>query len=136
MAPTYAFDVRGRIKVEPKEKIKERLRRSPDRADALRLPSGHCYQEGSCASRGCGSSWKLLAPRIQFLYRYVTGTMAARRRRDTAALRKRVRSQNSTEGCSFSVQMLARPGIDRSRPANRRASFRGMLLRGRLPDRY
>jgi len=26
MAPTYAFDVRGRIKVEPKEKIKERGR--------------------------------------------------------------------------------------------------------------
>ena len=32
VAPIYAFDLRGRIKVEPKEKIKERLRRSPDRA--------------------------------------------------------------------------------------------------------
>ena len=40
MAPIYAFDLRGRIKVEPKEKIKERLRRSPDRADALVLAVG------------------------------------------------------------------------------------------------
>jgi phage terminase large subunit len=40
VAPTYAFDLRGRIKVEPKEKIKERLRRSPDRADALALAVG------------------------------------------------------------------------------------------------
>ncbi|HLW61177.1 MAG TPA: hypothetical protein VKV57_14840 [bacterium] len=35
LVATYAFDLRGRIKVEPKEKFKERLRRSPDRADAL-----------------------------------------------------------------------------------------------------
>ncbi len=40
LAPNYAFDLRGRIKVEPKEKIKERLRRSPDRADALALAVG------------------------------------------------------------------------------------------------
>jgi len=40
VAPTYAFDLRGRIKVEPKAKIKERLRRSPDRADALALAVG------------------------------------------------------------------------------------------------
>jgi phage terminase large subunit len=40
VAPTYAFDLRGRTKVEPKEKIKERLRRSPDRADALALAVG------------------------------------------------------------------------------------------------
>jgi hypothetical protein len=46
VAPTYAFDVRGRIKVEPKEKIKERLRRSPDRADALALAVGPLYPGG------------------------------------------------------------------------------------------
>lgn len=45
VAPTYSFDVRGRIKVEPKDKLKERLLRSPDRADGLALavytpPSG------------------------------------------------------------------------------------------------
>jgi hypothetical protein len=46
VAPTYAFDVRGRIKVEPKEKIKERLRRSPDRADALALAVAPLYPWG------------------------------------------------------------------------------------------
>jgi len=44
--PTYAFDLRGRIKVEPKEKIKERLRRSPDRADALALAVGPLLSGG------------------------------------------------------------------------------------------
>lgn len=36
-AARYSFDERGRYVVEKKEKIKERLRRSPDRADALGL---------------------------------------------------------------------------------------------------
>ena len=35
VAPTFAFDVRGRIKVEPKDHIKARLRRSPDRDGRL-----------------------------------------------------------------------------------------------------
>lgn len=37
VAPTYTFDMRGRIKVDTKDKIKERLGRSPDRADGLGL---------------------------------------------------------------------------------------------------
>lgn len=37
VAPEYDFDARGRYKVEPKAKTKERLGRSPDRADALCL---------------------------------------------------------------------------------------------------
>lgn len=37
VAPTYSFDLQGRQKVEPKDKIKERLGRSPDRADSLAL---------------------------------------------------------------------------------------------------
>ncbi len=49
VAPIYAFDVRGRIKVEPKEKIKERLRRSPDRADALALAVGPLLPGGQLA---------------------------------------------------------------------------------------
>lgn len=38
-APTYAFDVKGRLKVETKDDIRAKLRpqRSPDRADALAL---------------------------------------------------------------------------------------------------
>ena len=36
-APIYEYDVRGRIKLEAKESIKERLRRSTDLADALAL---------------------------------------------------------------------------------------------------
>lgn len=37
IAPTFGFSPRGRQKVEPKEATKVRLRRSPDRADALAL---------------------------------------------------------------------------------------------------
>jgi hypothetical protein len=47
VAPTYAFDLRGRIKVEPKEKIQERLR--PDRADALVLAVGPLWAGGQRA---------------------------------------------------------------------------------------
>lgn len=36
-APTYSFDSRGLLRLEPKEKVRERLLRSPDRADALAL---------------------------------------------------------------------------------------------------
>lgn len=35
--PTYTFDGAGRFLIEPKKKIKERLKRSPDLADALAL---------------------------------------------------------------------------------------------------
>jgi len=37
VAPIYGFDLRGRIKVESKDDLRERLGRSPDRADALAL---------------------------------------------------------------------------------------------------
>jgi len=37
VAPTYKFDPRLRLKVESKDDIKKRLKRSPDRADALGL---------------------------------------------------------------------------------------------------
>jgi len=37
IAPTYKFDSRGRQVVEPKESMKRRLKRSPDKADALGL---------------------------------------------------------------------------------------------------
>jgi phage terminase large subunit len=37
VAAHYGFTATGAVKVEPKEKIKERLKRSPDRADALCL---------------------------------------------------------------------------------------------------
>lgn len=37
VAPVYGFDTRGRYQVEPKAKTKERLGRSPDRADAVGL---------------------------------------------------------------------------------------------------
>jgi hypothetical protein len=61
VAPTYAFDLRGRIKVEPKEKIKERLRRSPDRGMPSHSPSAHLFPGGELGhlvgSEG-GSSWR------------------------------------------------------------------------------
>lgn len=37
VAATYTFDTQGRRRAEPKDKIKERIQRSPDRADALAL---------------------------------------------------------------------------------------------------
>lgn len=37
LAPTYRFDARQRIQVESKDEMKKRLKRSPDRADALAL---------------------------------------------------------------------------------------------------
>lgn len=37
VAPTFNYDSKGRVLVEPKDKVKQRLRRSPDRADALAL---------------------------------------------------------------------------------------------------
>ncbi len=37
VAPTYGFDAQGRAQVESKDEIKQRLGRSPDRADALAL---------------------------------------------------------------------------------------------------
>jgi len=37
LAPTYSFDARRRFIVEPKDKIKKRIQRSPDRADAVAL---------------------------------------------------------------------------------------------------
>lgn len=37
LAPTYTFDARRRFVVEPKDKIKKRIQRSPDRADAVAL---------------------------------------------------------------------------------------------------
>lgn len=46
-APHYAFDAQGRRVVEKKEHFKQRLKRSPDRADALALS---IYQAGGLAS--------------------------------------------------------------------------------------
>lgn len=37
VAPTYSFDVKNRYKVESKDDIKERIKHSPDRMDALAL---------------------------------------------------------------------------------------------------
>lgn len=41
LAPVYTFDVRNRKKVESKEDIKKKIKRSPDRADALGLAIYH-----------------------------------------------------------------------------------------------
>ncbi len=43
-APTYAIDAKGRTVVEPKDRFKKRLRRSPDHADALAL---YAYDAGA-----------------------------------------------------------------------------------------
>lgn len=76
LAPEYAIDSKGRRVVEPKDKTKERLGRSPDRADAVmmafgravmsgmhvRLPSGPPVPGGESRWRGMGggggSKWR------------------------------------------------------------------------------
>ena len=37
VTPEYSFDAANRMKLEPKEKIKERIGKSPDVADSLAL---------------------------------------------------------------------------------------------------
>jgi len=44
-APTYSFDINGNRKVEAKDAIKKKIKRSPDRADALALA---VYSNTSC----------------------------------------------------------------------------------------
>jgi phage terminase large subunit len=46
LASEYTFDAQGRIKAEPKEHVKQRTGKSPDRADALALA---CYEGGGVA---------------------------------------------------------------------------------------
>jgi len=41
VTPEYSFDPAGRMKLEPKEKIKERMGKSPDMADSLALTFAH-----------------------------------------------------------------------------------------------
>lgn len=48
LAPQYKFDESGRLKAEPKDEIKERLGRSPDRGDALVMA---VYDGGASALR-------------------------------------------------------------------------------------
>lgn len=51
-APTYSFDIRGNRKVESKDAIKKKIKRSPDRADALALAvfSGDVIEWGAWAA--------------------------------------------------------------------------------------
>lgn len=52
VVPTYSFDAAGRMKLEPKEKIKERLGMSPDPADALALTfAEHVWPRGERRER-------------------------------------------------------------------------------------
>lgn len=49
-APVYDFDVAGRLRLEPKEKIKERTGRSPDLGDALALTFAFPVRRGAFAA--------------------------------------------------------------------------------------
>lgn len=60
VAPTYSFDARGRRAVEPKERMKARLGRSPDRADALAL-SIYAPQEDAFHHDGSSSDYRYQA---------------------------------------------------------------------------
>ncbi len=58
LAPTYLFDARRRFQVEAKKDIKKRLKRSPDRGDAVALA---VYKAAATAPpapvRGTGTRW-------------------------------------------------------------------------------
>ena len=52
VAPTYDFDPQGRMRVESKDAIKKRIKRSPDRADAVALAvhRAHARKQGGKAA--------------------------------------------------------------------------------------
>jgi hypothetical protein len=57
LAPKYALDASGRVKVEPKDETRERLGRSPDDADALLL----AYHTGSGRGAAFEEAWRQMA---------------------------------------------------------------------------
>ena len=71
VAPTYSFDGQGRYVIEPKDKIKARLGRSPDHAEGLMLS----VVDGSAPSYGTArdarnQAAKVDAPRTRFARRH------------------------------------------------------------------
>lgn len=63
VAPTYGFDVRGRIQVESKDEIKKRLGRSPDRADGLALAIYEPVSHGVSGAYGSARKFRGGMPR-------------------------------------------------------------------------
>ena len=55
VAPDYGFDTQGRTKVESKDETKKKLKRSPDRADALALSIYEASYAGDFYVGGCRS---------------------------------------------------------------------------------
>ena len=56
----YDFDAAGRMRLEPKEKIKERCGKSPDIADALALTFAAPVRPRACASEFARSEYDVL----------------------------------------------------------------------------
>jgi hypothetical protein len=57
VAPTYSVDSRGRLRVESKDDIKKRLKRSPDAADALALAIYEAPMPDDYSSQTEASRW-------------------------------------------------------------------------------
>lgn len=57
LTPTYSYDARNRMKVESKDEIKKRLKRSPDRSDALALSIYRRTTGRAKSVSGSGSRW-------------------------------------------------------------------------------
>lgn len=55
VSPLYSFDPAGRMRLEPKEKLKERIARSPDCGDALALTFAETILHGRRDDRTAGS---------------------------------------------------------------------------------
>jgi len=54
LAPTYSFGERNRLKVESKDDIKKKIKRSPDHADALALAVTRVVSSGGDVTRSAG----------------------------------------------------------------------------------
>ena len=57
LTPTYSLDSRGRRKIESKDEIKKRLKRSPDRADAVALAIVSFKAAKPARVTGSGTRW-------------------------------------------------------------------------------
>ncbi len=90
IAPLYSFDTQGRAKVESKDDLKPRLKRSPDRADALALaiytPPG---EEKPTATGALAAALAAARAAAQSAERAATGTTSGALAARKAALTRR-----------------------------------------------
>jgi hypothetical protein len=85
IAPGYELDARSRPKLEPKEAVSARLKRSPDRADALCLavhePASTRLEQSEETARAADANWYEVQERGIDPYAALSATLGGGRRR-------------------------------------------------------